>query len=193
MEDNGTKQPRVFNIEALRKDIFQEYQARIDPLVKEEAELSAELSKLAESTPRLVEIGQAKVRLLAHQYDLKIGDGDIEGGATVRQEIEAVQANVDKLSGQAEAIYKRLQEIEKEKLAASNKALAVCYPTMQAYTFAALGAAMDILDGAVDVLADFARSTGARVSPFQHRNALRPFDAGKGKALYARIKEWFKE
>jgi len=187
------KQPRVFNIEDLRKDIFAEYQTRIDPLVKEQADLSAELEKVAESTPNLKAVAEARIRLLERQYDEKIAAGDIEGGANVRQEIEAVTANVTELSGRAEAIYQRLQAIDKEKIGAANKTLAVVYPSMQAYTFAALGAAMDVLDGAADILDEFARETGARVSVFNHRNALRPYDAGKGKALYGRIKEWFKE
>ena len=187
------KQPRVFNIEDLRKDIFAEYQTRIDPLVKEQADLSAELEKVAESTPNLKAVAEARIRLLERQYDEKIAAGDIEGGAKVRQEIEAVTANVTELSGRAEAIYQRLQAIDKEKIGAANKTLAVVYPSMQAYTFAALGAAMDVLDGAADILDEFARETGARVSVFNHRNALRPYDAGKGKALYGRIKEWFKE
>jgi hypothetical protein len=187
------KQPRVFNIEDLRKDIFAEYQTRIDPLVKEQADLSAELEKVAESTPNLKAVAEARIRLLERQYDEKIAAGDIKGGANVRQEIEAVTANVTELSGRAEAIYQRLQAIDKEKIGAANKTLAVVYPSMQAYTFAALGAAMDVLDGAADILDEFARETGARVSVFNHRNALRPYDAGKGKALYGRIKEWFKE
>jgi len=41
---------KIFNIEILRKDLFREYQTRIDPLVKEQADLSAELEKVAEST-----------------------------------------------------------------------------------------------------------------------------------------------
>jgi hypothetical protein len=184
---------KIFNIEILRKDLFREYQTRIDPLVKEQADLSAELEKVAESTPNLKAVAEARIRLLERQYDEKIAAGDIEGGANVRQEIEAVTANVTELSGRAEAIYQRLQAIDKEKIGAANKTLAVVYPSMQSYCFAALGAAMDILDGAAGILDEFARETGARVSVFNHRNALRPYDAGKGKALYGRIKEWFKE
>jgi len=101
MEDNGTKQPRVFNVEYLRKDIFTEYETRIAPLVKEQADLTAELEKMAESTPNLVAMGEARIRLLERQYDEKIAAGDIEGGATVRTEIEGVQKNVEKLSGRA--------------------------------------------------------------------------------------------
>jgi|GEM_PF-1160995 hypothetical protein len=184
---------RVFDIEDLRKDLNMEYQARIAPFEKEEVALNAELQKSAESTPNLVAVAEARIRLLERTYDEKTAAGDIEAGAAIRQEIEAVTANVTKLSGRAEEIYKRLQAIEKEKLACSNKALAVVYPTMQAYTFAALGAAMDILDGAAGLLDEYARDTGARVSVMNQRNALRPYGAGRGKELYSRITQWFHE
>lgn len=98
-----------------------------------------------------------------------------------------------RLSQRSEEIYKRLGEIEKEKIAQANKTLSAVYPTMQAYCFSALGAYLDIIDGTSGILDEYARETGARVSPFQHRNALRPYDVGKGKALYGRLKEWFKE
>ncbi|MGD0657515.1 MAG: hypothetical protein ABSD38_05575 [Syntrophorhabdales bacterium] len=193
MEDNGTKQPRVFNVEYLRKDIFTEYETRIAPLVKEQADLTAELEKMAESTPNLVAMGEARIRLLERQYDEKIAAGDIEGGATVRTEIEGVQKNVEKLSGRAEAIYQRQQAIDKEKLAAANKTLAVCFPDFQKFTFAALNAAFDLLTGAADILDEFGRATGARVSVMNHHNALRPYARGRGKAIYEKIREWFKE
>ena len=193
MESAENKKLRVFNVEDLRKDILTEYQTRIESLVKEEAELKIELETLAESTPNLLEVGQARARLLERQYDERIAEGDIEGGKKVREEIEEVQANIDKLSGRAEAIYQRLQEIEKLRLAAANKTVAVMFPSVQNFTFAALNVAFDLLDGAAGVLDEFGQVTGARISAMNHRNQLRPYDIGKGKALYGKIREWFNE
>ncbi len=193
MEDNGTKQPRFFNVGDLKRDIFFEYEARIAPLVKELADLNTEAEKLAESTPNLVAAGEAKIRLLEGEYDKLVATGDIKGGKKVREEAEAVEANINKLSGRAEEIYQRLQAIEKERLACANKTLFVCFPDFQNFTFAALNAALDLLTGAADILDEFGRATGARVSPMNHRNALRPYASGKGKAVYEKMREWFKE
>jgi len=42
-------------------------------------------------------------------------------------------------------------------------------------------------------LDEFGRATGARVSVMNHHNALRPYARGRGKAIYEKIREWFKE
>jgi len=193
MEDNNGKKPRVFDVRLLHDELFAEYAARIENINNEEKELHVELERLAESTPDLLARGDAKIRILQRTYDEKVAAEGVAAGEEIERQIQEVTANRDKLAGRAAAIDLRLEQISKERIGLANRTLYVVYPTIQRFAHQALRAYLDILDQCGELLDDFARETGARVSVMNHRNSLRPFAHGKGREIFERLRGWYQE
>jgi hypothetical protein len=193
MEDNNGKKPRVFDVRLLHDELFAEYAARIENINNEEKELHVELERLAESTPDLLARGDAKIRILQRTYDEKVAAEGVAAGEEIERQIQEVTANRDKLAGRAETIHQRIEAIAKERIGVANRTLYVVYPTIQRFAHQALRAYLDVLDSCGELLDEYGRETGARVSIMNHRNSLRPFAHGKGREIFERLRGWYQE
>jgi hypothetical protein len=193
MGNDDGKKPRVFDVRLLHDELFAEYAARIENLLHEEKELRIELERLAESSPDLLARAEAQVRILQRAYDEKVAAEGVAAAEEIQRQIEAVAANRDKLAGRAETIHQRIEAIAKERIGVANRTLYVVYPTIQRFAHQALRAYLDVLDSCGELLDEFSRESGCRISAFQHHNSLRPFAHGKGREIFERLRAWYQE
>ncbi|MGA2332970.1 MAG: hypothetical protein ABSG75_14545 [Syntrophales bacterium] len=188
-----TNEKKEFNVAILLDELTKEYARRICNLVGEEEALQKELESLMEKQPQLQAQAEAKVRVLERKYDELIADGKHEKGEALQEKIAEAKADLEKIEQRQAVIYERLQQIEKEKHAEAGRTVAAVYPGIQSACWGMLNAAFSFLNEAWKILEGFSTETGVRISYLNHRNNLRPYNNGKGRALYSKIGEWLTE